>query len=79
MAEFDRGSFFNSLNSELAKVVGPLAPALIKEKIKQLGKEQSNFPKDMTAHLVELLTPEIADEEREVQFQSALLDILINL
>ncbi len=79
MAEFNRGSFFDSLNSELARIVGPLAPALINEKVKQLGKERTNFPKDMTAHLVELLTPEIGDEEREMQFQSALLDILINL
>jgi hypothetical protein len=79
MAEFDRDSFFNKLNTELAKAVGPLAPALVKEKINQLGKEMRNFPKDMAAYLVELLSQEIGDEEREVQFQSSLLDTLINL
>jgi hypothetical protein len=79
MAEFNRISFLDKLNSELANAIGPLAPALVKEKLDQLGKEKSNFPKGMAARLVELLSQEIGDEEREVQFQSALLDTLINL
>lgn len=79
MAEFDRKSFFYTLNSELAKAIGPLAPALVSEKISQLGKKESNFPKEMAAQLVELLSTEIDEEAIEIQFQSTLLDILINL
>lgn len=79
MAEFNRKSFFHTLNSELAKAIGPLASALVNEKVNQLGKDESNLPKEMASQLVELLSSEIDDEEIAVQFQAALLDILISL
>ncbi len=79
MAEFNRKSFLNTLNSELARAIGPLASALVSEKIHQLGKNEDNLPKEMAAQLVEMLSFEIDDEEISIKFQSSLLDTLITL
>ena len=52
-------AFFNSLSTTMARMVGPIAPILIDDAVADLGHEQSSFPIQRVAELIDALSVEI--------------------
>lgn len=65
-----------SICSELVRVMGPIAPVVMNDKIHDLGMKAENFPLDRIAQLVEVLSYEIQDDEGRAQFQKGALNEL---
>ena len=61
---------------ELVKVMGPVAPVVMAEKIKNIGISHADFPKDKMAQLIEIISYEIQDDESRAQFQKGALEQL---
>ena len=59
--------------SELVKVMGPIAPIVISEKVKSLNADSDDLPMDKIAQLVESLSYEIHDEKNRAEFQKGAL------
>lgn len=55
--------------SQLAYVMGPIAPVVMREKIKSYTSDAKEFPMDKIAQLVESLSYEINDEKGRAEFQ----------
>ena len=71
--------FFELLEEELKKVMGPIADIIISDAIEELGETRENFPFQKASKLVEKVSMEISDEEKRLSFQKAMLDILKKL
>jgi polysaccharide biosynthesis transport protein len=55
----------SSLVEVLTRIVGPVAPLLVREQIAALGESHFAFPRDRTGELVKLIELEITPEELE--------------
>jgi hypothetical protein len=73
------GSFFTILNDEVIEILGPLGPMVIQEMVDDLDETLESFPRDKVADLVERVSTEIDDEDKQLHFQQIMLDILKNL
>lgn len=65
--------FFNTLSSELARAMGPIADVVIEDEISDMGEVKSSFPAHRAAELVDLLARQIIREERKVAFQQSMV------
>ena len=61
--------FFDYLQIQLSRAVGPIAVVLIEEDIKDMGHNMSDFPSSKAAELVDLLAREIQREEKKALFK----------
>jgi hypothetical protein len=64
----DPGVFFSTLETELAKVMGPIASIIVDDKVAELGGSRESFPKDRTGALVRAIADEIADGDERASF-----------
>lgn len=69
-------TFFNTVQQELTLVLGPMAPVLIEEQVADMDETISAFPRERAAELVEGISMEISDEQKRVDFQKRMLEIL---
>ncbi len=69
-------SFFENMEQMLIKIIGPVAPFVIDDVIIETGNNKSKFPSEKAAELIELICDEIQDEQKKIQFQSEMLNIL---
>jgi len=69
-------AFFNSLSTTMARMVGPIAPILIDDAVADLGYEQSNFPIQQVAELIDALSVEIRQKEKRLAFQQGMMKML---
>lgn len=69
-------AFFVTLEKELTSVVGPVAPFLIDDALKEMDAHKDSFLSDRATDLIELISDEISDEEKKVKFQSSMLQII---
>jgi len=69
-------AFFNSLSTTMARMVGPIAPILIDDAVADLGYEQSNFPIQRVAELIDALSVEIQKKEKRLAFQQGMMKML---
>jgi hypothetical protein len=72
-------NFFASLNEEIVEILGPLGPMVIADEIDALGETQESFPRTKVAELVNRVSAEIDDEDKQQRFQQVMLDMLKNL
>lgn len=68
--------FFENMEKMLMKIIGPVAPFVIDDVISETGDNKSKYPSEKAAELIELICDEIQDEQKKVQFQSEMLNIL---
>ncbi len=73
------GVFFENIEKEFVRVIGPIGPILIEEEIANLGEGRENFPRDKVAMLVERVSAQIADEKKRVNFQRIMLEAIRKL
>ncbi|OGP86590.1 MAG: hypothetical protein A2Z08_12145 [Deltaproteobacteria bacterium RBG_16_54_11] len=70
------GGFFDLVEKELAEIIGPVAPVILDEEIKDMGEERNSFPVDKVSLLVEKVSGEIADDTQRIAFQKTTLSAL---
>lgn len=73
------GVFFGKLNGEFTEVMGPLATTIIDEVVAALGETRESFPRDKVAELVERVSSQLSNKEKQSQFQQIMLDMLKTL
>ncbi len=72
-------TFFNDLSDHLAVAMGPMAEILIDDEIQAMGVERDEIPAHRGAELVDVLAREIPRDEKRIQFQQIMLNILKNM
>ncbi|HNR38303.1 MAG TPA: DUF4388 domain-containing protein [Acidobacteriota bacterium] len=70
---------FQLIEREMAKVIGPLAPIVMDDHIGNLGESREAFPKDKLPELIELLSGEINDPKKMIDFQRNMLEMIKNV
>jgi len=70
------GGFFELVEKELSEIIGPVAPVILDEEIKDMGEERSSFPVERVSLLVEKVSREIADDTQRIAFQKTTLSAL---
>ena len=68
--------FFETLENELTKIIGPVAPLLLEEALWDIKASKEKFAKDKLPGLVEHISDEITDELKKVKFQQVMLKYL---
>ena len=68
--------FFPSVEYELKKVMGPVAPFIIEDKLAEFGESKDLFPQDQAELFVELLSEEIPNEVKKREFVKAMAQVL---
>jgi len=63
-------SFFDLMSQELTGIIGPQAPAFIREHVAALGESIEKFPKSRLAELLEILSKEIVNEPLRIGFRT---------
>jgi len=71
--------FFIRLESELTKIIGPVAPFVIDDVLWTLDEKKDEFKSTKVAGLIESLTEEIPDEQKKLIFQQNMLELLKEL
>jgi hypothetical protein len=69
-------NFFPALEWELKRVMGPVAPIIIEDKLMDLGEAKDFFPQDQVDYLIEGLGGEIANETKRREFVEAMMHFL---
>ncbi len=69
-------SFFNKLEKILTEFIGPVATYVINDTLLELDAKRSDYPSAMVPELIELLSDEISDEKKKIQFQKKMLDLI---
>jgi hypothetical protein len=67
-------SFFEILQEELMKIIGPVAPFLIEDALLVMDIEKKNYKVDRVPELIEAISDEITDDMKRVKFQQAMLN-----
>ena len=70
------GVFFDSIEAEFIKKIGPFGSILIEDEVVNLGESRQNFPRDKVAELVERVSAHITDEPRRIDFQRIMLEAI---
>ncbi len=70
---------FAKISQRLAEVVGPLAEIIVDDAIKDLGEDKFAFPKEKLPDLVDLLSKEINDPQKLIDFQKDMLNLIKNI
>lgn len=66
--------FFESVRSELIRIIGPVAPFLIDDVLWELGLKKNNYPLLRIPEFIEKVSDEIQDESKKLQFQKIMLE-----
>ena len=61
--------FFELVSQELAKIIGPQAEMIIRERVATLGESMDSFPKSRLPDLLEILSKEIKSEPLRIGFR----------
>jgi chromosome segregation ATPase len=61
--------FFHFMVQELATIIGPEAPTIVREHVASLGESMDSFPKSRLAELLEILSKEIVNEPLRISFR----------
>ena len=70
------GNLFSVIELELAKVMGPIARVIVKEKIAEFGETRDSFPEDRVEPFVKAISEEIDDSSGKAMFTTAMADFL---
>src|SRR5215510_11678959 len=62
-------SFFDLMSQELTAIIGPKAPAFVREHVAALGESMEKFPKSRLAQLLDILSQDIVNEPLRTGFR----------
>jgi hypothetical protein len=68
--------FFIKIEQELSKVMGPIAPIIIEDKLTEIGGTPESFPQDQALSFIESLSEEIPLDQKKREFVSAVMEFL---
>ena len=68
--------FLQALKINLSKAIGPMAEILIEEVVSEMQITTPEIPVHQAAELIALLSHEIPDEEKRIEFKKSMMDIL---
>jgi hypothetical protein len=69
--------FFHTVETELKKVIGPMAPFVISDKLSDMGATKDSFAQDEVSSFVQTLSEEISDDFMRKGFLRAMTDYLL--
>jgi len=69
-------AFFTQLEKILIQFIGPVAVYVINDTLLELNASREKFPKTLAPELIELLSDEISDDNKKIQFQKQMLELL---
>jgi hypothetical protein len=69
-------NFFLNVENELKKVIGPVAPFVIEDKLNEFGETKDSLPRDQTLPFVESLGEEISHDLKRKEFIKVMMESL---
>ncbi len=69
--------FFQTVETELKKMIGPMAPIVISDKLSDMGATKDSFAQDQVSSFVQTLSEEISDDLMRKEFLRAMTDYLL--
>jgi hypothetical protein len=69
-------SFFAMVETELKKVIGPLAPLIISDQLSDMGETKDSLGQDQALTFVEKLGEEISNDSKKKEFLRIMTDFL---
>ena len=69
-----RESFFSGVENELRKVMGPVSPFVIDDKLVEFGEKKDSFPQEKLLSFVEALGEEIPQDDKRKGFKKAVME-----
>ncbi len=70
------GNFFPIIENELRKIMGPMAPIIIDDKIAEFGETREAFPEDQLPPFVQAITEEISDKTKRALFSKSMTEFI---
>jgi len=68
--------FFQRVENELKKIMGPVASFIIDDHLVEFGETRDSFPQDQALSLVEALSEDIANDGKRKEFKKAMMEFL---
>jgi hypothetical protein len=69
-----RESFFSVAENELRKIMGPVSPFVIDDKLTEFGEKRDSFPQDKLLSFVEALGEEIPRDDKRKEFKKNIME-----
>lgn len=69
-------NFFNVLDMELKKAMGPVAPFIIDDKLVEFGEDKASFPQERALPFMEALSEEIPNPQKRSEFLKTTMKLL---
>lgn len=69
-------NFFSMLETELKRMIGPLAPLIISDKLSDLGETKDSLGQDQALSFIEALSEDISYESKRKEFLKTMTDFL---
>ena len=69
--------FFHTVETELKKVIGPMAPFVISDKLSDMGATKDAFAQDQVSSFVQTLSEEISNDFMRKEFLRAMTEYLL--
>ncbi len=69
--------FFHTVETELKKVIGPMAPFVISDKLSDMGVTRDSFAQDQISPFVQALSEEISDDFMKKEFLRVMTNYLL--
>jgi hypothetical protein len=67
--------FFQTIENELRKIMGPVAPFIIEDRLDQFGEARNSFPLDQGLSFVEALGEDIPNEQKKKEFKKTIIQL----
>lgn len=77
--EYVPAEFFNFLEQELTKIIGPVAPLILEDTFVEMDTDRNYYLPERIPELIEMISEEITDNQKKVQFQQIMLNHLKGL
>jgi hypothetical protein len=68
--------FFQMVESELKRIMGPMASFIIYDRLAEFGETKDSFPEDQTLSFVEALGEDIPNEMKKKEFKKAMMEFI---
>lgn len=69
--------FFPTIENELKRIMGPVAPFIIEDKLEEFGFGKGSFPRDRAGFFIDAISEEIQQETKRKEFLKVMEEFLI--
>lgn len=71
--------FFENLETQLMKIIGPVAPFILEDTLWSMDLKKEKFKAEKLAELIEAISDEIMDDSKKIDFQQVMLELMKEL